>query len=564
VETRRRLKSILGVTVLPSWVSTIWRVVKRSAPHAVQIAPSRQNALFPSFVPPQLSQPVEMSLNPRRGHDNVRRSPSATTQVVSGWANHNMQWLRERFTLLALVVAALLGDVVGARADTRIALVIGNGRYQSTAPLANPGNDATDVAAALGRLGFDARLVLDASRREMDRAIGQFARDAKGADSALIYFAGHGMQFEGRNYVVPVDAELQDDISVRYELTAVDDLKAALENSRGVKILVLDSCRDNPLATKLARSLSVTHRDATEARGLAPFKQPNGIVVAYATQADQTAEDGSGRNSPFSAAFLKELQTPRLEVAALFRKIQEDVYRSTNGEQWPELSISLVPEYYLNQEDTDQTVWARIREKPDSAALHDFLARFPGSFYAPDAAARLELITRPQQPANETVGSKPAPGAPRGPEATSSAPTSTTPATTNATTQSAPSVESASGGSEPAPPAVAIASVEPPHVASTEIIPCPADEVQVSGGCMDKRHEASTEIISCPANEVLINGSCIAKTCPTGRVLSRTGACITQPSRTAVVPRPIAINRPKSPAKGGSHCFTFSGERYCE
>jgi Caspase domain len=490
-----------------------------------------------------------------------------------------MQWLRKHVLLLVLIAAALAGEVVAANADTRIALVIGNARYQSTAALANPANDATDVAAALGRLGFDARLVLDASRREMDRAIGQFARDAKGADSALIYFAGHGMQFEGRNYVVPVDAELQDDISVRYELTAVDDLKDALENSRGVKILVLDSCRDNPLATKLARSLSATHRDLAEARGLAPFKQPNGIVVAYATQADQTAEDGSGRNSPFSAAFLKELQTPRLEVAALFRKIQQDVYRSTNGEQRPELSISLVPDYYLNQEDTDQTVWARIREKPDSTALREFLARFPDSFYAPDAAARLELIARPQQPANETVGSKRAPGSPTGPEATSSASPSTPPAIATVTTQSAPSVESGSKVSEPAPPAVATAAAEPLPVASTKVIACPTNEVLDSGRCIDacpaekvlvdgkcmvacssynladfadgcagSWFEPSTEIIACPVNETLDSGRCIAKTCPIGQVLSRSGACIVHPSRTAAAPRPTAVNGPKAPA----------------
>ena len=197
-----------------------------------------------------------------------------------------------------------------ASADERVALVVGNSHYKSTAALANPTNDANDVAAALTSLGFKVSLVLDADKREFDRAVEQFARSARTANAALFYYAGHGMQFQGRNYLVPVDAELRDEISVRYELTPIDDVKEALQNSGGVEILILDSCRDNPLVENLARSLRAQSRDLPSLRGLAPIERASGMIVVYATQANEVAEDGAGRNSPFSAALLRELKEP--------------------------------------------------------------------------------------------------------------------------------------------------------------------------------------------------------------------------------------------------------------
>jgi hypothetical protein len=279
-----------------------------------------------------------------------------------------------------------------AWADTRIALVIGNSHYLNTPALDNPGNDATDVAGALSAVGFKVTLRLDASKRQFDQALAQFSRDAKAADAALFYYAGHGMQFQGRNLLMPVDAELRDEVSLRYEMTGVDEVKEALKTSKGVKILVLDSCRDNPLANQLVRSISVSTRDVPHVQGFARDERTNGMVIVYSTQADEVAHDGSGRNSPFSAAFVKELKQPGLEVGALFRRVESDVFQDTAGLQSPELSISMVPEFFMNQSETDQSLWARVRANPDAASLRAFLARYPGSFYAPDAAARLDLI----------------------------------------------------------------------------------------------------------------------------------------------------------------------------
>jgi hypothetical protein len=296
--------------------------------------------------------------------------------------------------LLTCIWVVLLAQLGPALADKRIALVIGNATYKNTPALANPGNDATDIAQAVGAIGFQVTLKLNADKREMDQAIAQFARDASTADTVLFYYAGHGMQFQGANYIMPVDAELQDEISLRYEMTAVDEVKAALQRSNGVKILVLDSCRNNPLAAKLSRSISVTTRDIPNVQGYARPEKTRGMIIVYATQADDVANDGVGRNSPFSTAFLKEIKEPGLEIGTMFRRIGGDVYQATNGAQSPELSISLVPEYYLNQAETDQSIWARIRTSADPGTIREFLARFPNSFYAPDARARLELLDR--------------------------------------------------------------------------------------------------------------------------------------------------------------------------
>jgi hypothetical protein len=296
--------------------------------------------------------------------------------------------------VLLLIGAGVMAQVLPCLADKRVALVIGNSKYKNTPSLVNPENDATDVAEALRAVGFQVTLRLDAEKRQMDQAVAQFAREASDSDAALFYYAGHGMQFEGRNYVMPVDAELQDEISLRYEMTSIDDVKAALERSNGVKIMVLDACRNNPLAAKLVRSISAVSRDIPNVQGYARPEKTRGMIVVYATQADDVANDGAGRNSPFSTAFLKEIKEPGVEIGTMFRRIGGDVYQATNGQQSPELSISLVPEYYLNQSETDQTIWARIRVTTEPAIIQKFIERYPESFYAPDAKARLDLLER--------------------------------------------------------------------------------------------------------------------------------------------------------------------------
>ncbi len=291
--------------------------------------------------------------------------------------------------LLLFVNAGLAAD------ERRVALVIGNAAYETTAALANPRNDATDISAALRRLGFEVVDGQDLSKRSMEQALGRFSRIAQGADAAVVFYAGHGLQYQGQNYLVPVDAKLEDEFSFTYEMLKLEEVLIALERAKGVRILMLDACRNNPFAEKLSRMLSRT-RDFGLSRGLAKIDRTEGMVIAYATQANQVAADGRGRNSPFTAALVKEIEEPGIEVATLFRRVARTVNSTTGGRQTPELSLSLLGEFYFNKSETDQQAWTRLRGSTDSKAYQDFIARFPNSFLVDDARVRLDGIKREQ------------------------------------------------------------------------------------------------------------------------------------------------------------------------
>ncbi len=295
---------------------------------------------------------------------------------------------------LCILILACAAWSAGAQADKRIALVIGNSEYGPQARLSNPSNDARDIAESLKALGFETILRVDADKRHFLQALAEFERAVADADVGLFFYAGHGIQMNGSNYLVPVDAELQDDVSVRFEFVALDDVQRALERSAGVKILVLDACRNSPFTSQLARSLNASNRDIGVLRGLAPPQKARGTVIAYATQANDVATDGVDRNSPFTAALLASLREPGLEIGAMFRKVASRVYETTRGKQVPELSITLLSDVYLNRNETDTQVWGRVRAADDPATFRDFLARFPNSFHAVDARLRLDMLER--------------------------------------------------------------------------------------------------------------------------------------------------------------------------
>ena len=293
--------------------------------------------------------------------------------------------------VILLILAPFLG-VSPACAEKRVALVIGNAAYQHTQPLANPGNDAEDTASALRRVGFSVQFERDLDKRGMERALAAFARAARDADVALFYYAGHGLQHRGINYLMPIDARLEDEFSLDFEITRLDDVLGSLARSKGARILILDACRRNPLVERLA-GMSGT-RDFVAARGLARLDAPRGMVVAYSTQADQLAIDGAGRNSPFTAALVKQLGEPGLEIGPLFRRVAAEVNRTTGGRQLPELSISLLGEFYFNKADTDAQAWAKLRRSEDPGRLRDFVRRYPGSPLVADVQERIEAIER--------------------------------------------------------------------------------------------------------------------------------------------------------------------------
>ena len=252
--------------------------------------------------------------------------------------------MRRAIVLLLAWLFATLVCAPPAFAEKRVALIIGNGAYANATQLANPKNDAEDVAAALKREGFETIVGIDLDQAKMQDTAIDFARAAREADVALFYYSGHAMQFGGVNYLMPVDAKLSDEADLR-RMARVDDILADLQQARNLRILVLDACRDNPFAEQLKRSIGLT-RAASLQRGLARIDTPEGMIVAFSTQAQRTAEDGTGRNSPYTTAFLKHIEEPG-EIGLIFRRISTDVYETTEHRQLPELSLSMIGEYYL-------------------------------------------------------------------------------------------------------------------------------------------------------------------------------------------------------------------------
>ncbi|HVV93546.1 MAG TPA: tetratricopeptide repeat protein [Hyphomicrobiales bacterium] len=222
----------------------------------------------------------------------------------------------------------------------RVALVIGNSGYLNAPELPNPRHDAHDIAAALRQLDFSVIEAEDQDRKEMQADLARFAAEAPNADTALVYYAGHGFQFDGRNYLVPVDARLADPGRIGAETIQVDDVIEALAPARQVRILILDACRNDPLAAPLRNSPRFSV-------GLARIAGAQSVAVMYATQPNREARDGTGRNSVFTRALLNEIGQPNLELAQMFRRVISDVARESLGEQIPELALSLGHEFYF-------------------------------------------------------------------------------------------------------------------------------------------------------------------------------------------------------------------------
>jgi tetratricopeptide (TPR) repeat protein len=227
----------------------------------------------------------------------------------------------------------------------RVALVIGNGRYQHAAQLPNPPNDAADIAQALRKLGFDVVEGRDLGKREMEDKIREFGRKLERADLALLFYAGHGMQVAGRNYLVPVDAKLERAGDLSLDTIEVGQILAQMEAEKRVNLVFLDACRDNPLARSFSRSLGT--RSTSVGSGLAAIQSAVGTLIAYATQPENVALDGDGRNSPFTAALLKHMATPSLEISALMKRVRADVIAATHEKQVPWDHSSLVGDVIL-------------------------------------------------------------------------------------------------------------------------------------------------------------------------------------------------------------------------
>ena len=222
----------------------------------------------------------------------------------------------------------------------RIALVIGNGNYIGSI-LANPENDARSMTDILKKLGFEVYSYKNLNGSQMKRAIDEFGSKLKGNDVGLFYYAGHGLQAKGYNYLIPVDAQLTTEEQVEYDCVRADRVLALMETSgTKVNVIVLDACRNNPFERSWTRSPS--------GRGLAFMNAPTGTLIAYSTAPGNTASDGSGSNSPYTTAVLENIQIPNLTIIQMFQNVRNVVSQRTKKQQIPWESTSLTGDFYFN------------------------------------------------------------------------------------------------------------------------------------------------------------------------------------------------------------------------
>ncbi|MGJ4942360.1 caspase family protein [Bradyrhizobium sp. HKCCYLS1011] len=292
--------------------------------------------------------------------------------------------------LLIFLLAAAFGISTEVRAEGRVALVIGNATYLNAPPLRNSKNDADDISQQLRRLDFDVVDGRDLDGRGMRMALTRFAQKLKGSEAALFYYSGHGLQIEGQNYLVPVDAPGDEGSMMPFDLVKLDEVIEALGYTSGIRLLILDACRNSPFAKRVAQHGSTRGGELT--RGLARIERTQGMLIAYSTQPNMVAADGTGRNSPFTQALLQEMQVPGLEVGTLFRHVAIDVNRDTQGRQTPELSFSLLGEFYLNSQESDLDAWKRLGPSANADALKEFIAKFPTSSLIDAARARIAAL----------------------------------------------------------------------------------------------------------------------------------------------------------------------------
>ena len=253
-----------------------------------------------------------------------------------------------RATVLAVFVL-LLGLTV-ASAERRVALVLGNSQYEHAAALPNPVRDAQAMAERLQALGFEVVSGFDLTKQQTQTTVAQFAKQVRGADVALFFYAGHGLQVSGKNYLLPIDAALEDETSLDFEAVSVDFVLRQMSRETSIRLVFLDACRDNPLAQVLAKTAGVKGASS----GLAEIPIENGgagTLVAFAASPNQLTYDGSGDHSPFTKALLQHIGETNISITEAVNRVTSDVFKATNGKRRPWINVSLTTEVVLHKVD---------------------------------------------------------------------------------------------------------------------------------------------------------------------------------------------------------------------
>jgi hypothetical protein len=299
-----------------------------------------------------------------------------------------------------------------ANTDKRVALVIGNGRYVRGAALKNSTNDARDMASSLRGLGFDVIEKRDVTQKEMNRAIIEFGNKLTPDTVALFYFAGHGMQVRGKNYLLPVDAQIGNESTVRAETVDVDTVLDQLGASP-LNIVILDACRNNPFERKFRST----------GGGLAQIDAPKGTLIAYATAPGHTAADGDGKNGLYTQELLKAMQQPGLTVEQVFKRVRSGVTRASNDQQTPWESSSLTGEFYFkagtqvaqlgggigsgrSKEQIEDELWDAIKNEGKPSVFEEYIKQYPKGRYLAQARVKLASL-RTTKPINSVELSAP-------------------------------------------------------------------------------------------------------------------------------------------------------------
>jgi WD40 repeat protein len=315
-----------------------------------------------------------------------------------------------------VLILTVLGTASSALAQKRVALVIGNGTYTKVARLDNPKNDAAAMEAMFKAAGFTSVVRLnDLGVTAMKRVLRDFFDTAQDADIAVVFYAGHGIEVAGVNYLIPIDAVLERDIDVQDEAVSLDRINQVLEPVKRLRLIILDACRDNPFARSMRRTIAT--RSVRSGYGEIDERSlPPNTLIAYAQRAGFTAEDGVGNsNSPYTTALIKHLPTPGLDIELALRRVRDEVLRATKNKQEPfkygslggaEIALIAKPAETELPKKIESTVpsplghaaaeWNTLRTKTDIAELEAFAKRHQGTYFADLSRARIDELKKHQ------------------------------------------------------------------------------------------------------------------------------------------------------------------------
>lgn len=335
--------------------------------------------------------------------------------------------MNKGLTKLLVAGAIFVAAALPASAAKRVALVVGNASYQHTTALRNPVNDARDMAAKLKRLGFDVTTGIDLTEDAFAETLEAYFDKLKGAEAAVLFYAGHGLQFQNTNYLIPVDARLKSQLQVKGETIALSDIIREMEAQSPINLVFLDACRNNPLADRLQRSMTSRGRNLTLSRGLARVKSSaKDTLIAFAAAPGAVASDGKGRNSPFTAALLKHIETPGVEVEVMLKRVTAEVRTATEQGQEPERLSKLTTEFYFNPKEpvpaaktasanpdttaaADLAFWNAIKTSRDQNELNAYLTKFPRGQFAGLVTARIAKLRSEAEARAKQAAARPKP-----------------------------------------------------------------------------------------------------------------------------------------------------------